>query len=114
MAAAQSAAWQNASNPREQIELAEINRLWNLGTDQSRQEARDLAREAFDRHRARYWAAVRANPALRTTFEAARLRFTGGNTTAPIYDLPDGTVVRMTLEHSVRLADDPALRPERQ
>jgi hypothetical protein len=36
------------------------------------------------------------------------MRFTGGNTTAPIYDLPDETRVRMTLEHSTRLADDPA------
>jgi hypothetical protein len=37
------------------------------------------------------------------------MRFRGGNTTAPVYDLPDGTTVAMTLEHSVRLADNPTI-----
>jgi hypothetical protein len=36
------------------------------------------------------------------------MRFPSGETTAPLYDLPDGTVIRMTLEHSERLADNPA------
>ena len=100
-------AWQNATNAREQAELAQVNFLWNLGTNASQQQARDLARGIFDRHRGRYWAAVRANAALRAVFEAAGMRFAGGNTTAPLYDLPDGTTIRLTLEHSTRLADDP-------
>ena len=108
LAASQQQAWTNATNAREQTELAEINRLWNQGTPQSQQQARVLAREAFDRHRGRYWAAVRADAHLRAAFESAGMRFTGGNTSAPIYTLPDGTVARMTLEHSTRLADDPA------
>lgn len=108
LAASQQQAWTNATNARELTELVEINRLWNQGTPQSQQQARVLAREAFDRHRGRYWAAVRADAQLRAAFESAGMRFTGGNTTAPIYTLPDGTVARMTLEHSTRLADDPA------
>ena len=108
MAAAHQLAWQNTTNPREAADLAEINRLWNLGDQVSREQARDIARDAFNRHRGRYWRAVQGDPALRASFEAAGMRFTGGATTAPIYDLPDGTVARMTLEHSVRLADDPA------
>ena len=55
----------------------------------------------------RYWTVVRGSAALRAAFESAGMRYTGGNTTAPVYNLPDGTVVRMTIEHSRRLADDP-------
>jgi hypothetical protein len=108
MEGAQQDAWDGATNQRELEELIEINRLWNEGTPASQQRARELARNAFDRHRGRYWTAVRSNPALRATFESAGMIFRGGNTTAPVYDLPDGTTVLMTLEHSTRLADNPA------
>jgi hypothetical protein len=107
MTAEHQNAWQSATNAREQTELAEVNRLWNAGTPESQQQARDLAREVFNRHRGRYWAAVRRDPRLRAVFEAAGMRFTGGETSAPLYQLPDGTTIRMTLEHSTRLADDP-------
>ncbi len=107
MPAPQQSAWANAANAREAADMAEVNRLWNSGTAEDQQAARVLAREVFDRHRGRYWAAVRRDPQLRATFEATGMRFTGGTTSAPIYDLPDGTVARMTLEHSTRLADNP-------
>jgi hypothetical protein len=100
-------AWRNAANAREQADLAEINRLWNQGTPQSQQDARVLARDAFDRHRIRFWSAVRADPQTRGAFQAAGMRFTGGRGAAPTYTLPDGTVARMTLEHTTRLADNP-------
>jgi hypothetical protein len=103
------ATWQGVTNAREQAELAQINQLWNQGTPQSQEQARDLARAAFNRHRGRFWAAVRRDPQLRAAFESAGMRFQGGNTTAPIYDLPDGTTIAMTLEHSVRLTDNPTI-----
>jgi len=107
MDADMQATWQGVTNAREQAELAQINQLWNQGTPQSQQQARDLARAVFNRHRGRFWTAVRSDPQLRAAFESAGMRFRGDNTTAPIYDLPDGTTVAMTLEHSVRLADNP-------
>jgi len=108
LAADQQLAWQQTTNAREAADIVEINRLWNLGDQVSRDQARALARDAFNRHRGRYWRAVRGDLTLRDDFRGAGMRFTGGPTTAPIYDLPDGTVARMTLEHSVRLTDDPA------
>jgi hypothetical protein len=107
MPGALQSAWESTTNEREQKEFAEINRLWNEGTLMSQQQARELARAAFDRHKRRFWTIVRGNPALRATFKGAGMRFAGGGGTAPIYDLPDGTVVRMTLEHSFRIVDDP-------
>ena len=50
---------------------------------------------------------MRRDPQLRADFDASGMRLVGGNTSAPVYILPDGTVARMTLEHSTRLADDP-------
>ena len=97
----------DATNQREQNDLADVVRLCNLGTAASQQQARDLARAMFGRHRSRYWTAQRGSAALRAAFESAGMRYTGGNTTASVYNLPDGTVVRMTIEHSRRLADDP-------
>ena len=107
LAGNQIEAWTNATNSREQLELVEIQRQWEQGTPTSKQLARQLARKAFERHRDRYWTAVRADPQLRATFESAGMSFTGKNTSAPMYLLPDGTTVLMTLEHSNRLADDP-------
>jgi hypothetical protein len=107
MDAAQQAAWQATTTRREQDELAEVTRLWNIGTQQSQDQARTLARGMFDRHRDRHWRAVRADPELRAIFESAGMRFTGGKTSAPLYELPDGTQVRLTIEHSNRLTDDP-------
>ena len=104
MAEAQRVAWENASDPQD---VAEVSRLWNEGTPQSRDQARALAREAFNRQRARYWRAVRSNTGLKGAFEAAGMRFKGGKTSAPVYELSDGTVARMTLEHSTRLTDNP-------
>lgn len=93
----------------EGYELAEIEQLWSQGTPQSQQQARKLAEEAYDRHRGRFWTHVRGSPTLRAAFEDAGMRFTGSKTTAPVYDLLDenGTLARMTLEHSVRKIDDP-------
>jgi len=107
LSGAQHGTWQSATNKRAQNEAAEVRRLWNLGDAHSQDQARALARDIFDRQRGRYWARVRKSPALRATFENAGMRFTGGKTTAPIYDLPDGTVARMTIEHSQRLTDNP-------
>jgi hypothetical protein len=107
MTGAQRNAWQITANPREQRELANINRLWAKGTRRSQRKALKLARKAFDRHRARYWAAVRRDPVLRKTFEDAGMRFPKGKG-APVYDLPDGTVEPVTLEHSTRVMNKPA------
>jgi hypothetical protein len=107
MAGAQRSTWQRTTNSREQRELANISRLWAKGTPRSKQKALKLARKAFDRHRTRYWTAVRRDPVLRKTFEDAGMRFPKGKG-APVYDLPDGTVEPVTLEHSTRVMNNPA------
>jgi hypothetical protein len=100
-------AWSDATNEREQKELLAINRLWIENNADSQQKARELAREAFERHRGRFWSAVRDDAQLRKAFEDAGMKFNGSRTSAPTYTLLDDTKVRMTLEHSTRLADDP-------
>jgi hypothetical protein len=100
-------AWDDCINPREQAAMEDISRLWNANQADSQQQARDMARDAFDLHRGRFWSAVRGDEQLRAAFEDAGMQFGGGRTTAPTYTLPDDSKVRMTLEHSTRLADDP-------
>jgi len=101
------AAWTNTRNAREIADLQRINTLWNNG---QHQEARVLARQAFDRHRGRFWRMVRADPALRAVFTDAGMVFPPGRSGAPIYvDPTTGDQLDfMSLEHQVRLADDPA------
>jgi hypothetical protein len=101
-------AWQQTSNAREQAEMLQIQQLWNSG---AQQQARELAREAFNRHRGRFWRFVRrpGNGALRSYFTDAGMEFRGGPTSAPVYRNPANVneVERMTLEHRMRLTDDP-------
>jgi hypothetical protein len=99
-------AWQLTSNPREQADAAEIQRLWNVG---QHDDARELARAAFDRHRTRFWRFVRRNPALRQFFTDAGMVFPGGPASAPVYFDPvtGQRLDFMSLEHQQRLHDNP-------
>ena len=101
------AAWKNTSNAREIRDMNEVKRLWNLGTPQAQQEARELAVKAYDRHRNRFWAAVKSGAG--DAFRDAGMKFSGGRTGAPYYELPDGTKACMSLEHTVRKTDNPLL-----
>ena len=102
-------AWNNTANAREAQDMVEVNRLWNLGTPQAQQQARDLARAVFDRHVSRFWRAVRRNNTLRGGFQAAGTSFTLTASGAPRYELPNGEQVGMTLDHNTRLMDNPTL-----
>jgi hypothetical protein len=109
MSGALLSAWRNAANPRELKEMEEVKRLWNLGTPQAQQEARELAVAAYERHRGRFWTAIRGDQGLGARFRDAGMKFSGSRTGAPFYDLPDGTKACMSLEHSFRKADNPTL-----
>ena len=100
-----SDAWSATTNPRETADRATIRGHVEAGR---MEEARVLAREAFDRHRSRFWRRVRRTPGLRRLFTDAGMEFAGGSG-APVYrDPATGEILdRMTLEHSTRLADDP-------
>lgn len=100
-------AWNNATNARETRDMAEVNRLWGLGTPQAQQQARDLARQVFNRHVTRFWNAERRDAALRADFTAAGMRWDLTASGAPRYLLPNGEQVGMTLDHNTRLMDDP-------
>jgi hypothetical protein len=102
-------AWKNATNAREIKEMEEVKRLWNLGTPQAQQEARALAVAAYERHRGRFWTAVRGDLGLGARFRDAAMKFSGSRTGAPFYELPDGTKACMSLEHTFRKVDNPTL-----
>jgi hypothetical protein len=100
-------AWNNTTNPREAVDMAEVRRLWILGTPQSQQQARVLAREVFDRHVGRFWRFIRRS-ATRQDFVSAGMRFDLTASGAPRYLLPTGEQTGMTLDHNnTRLMDDP-------
>ena len=110
------ARWNAASNPQEVRDMAEVSRLWSLGTPAEKQQARDLARDVFDRHVGRFWGAMRsaAQPSntprssgLNDDFTAAGMRYDLTKSGAPRYVLPTGEQTGMTLDHNVRLSDDP-------
>jgi len=96
--------------PASAREIADLTTINNHIAAGRMTEARVLAREAFDRHRGRFWRAVRRDASLRAVFEDAGMVFPPGNG-APVYRDPvTGDILdRMTLEHSTRLADDPVL-----
>jgi len=105
----QLTAWNSTTNAREIQDMTEVQRLWGLGTNTSRQQARDLARDVFDRHVGRFWAAVRRDPALQAEYAAAGMRFDLTKSGAPRYQLPTGEETGVTLDHNTRLMDDPTL-----
>jgi hypothetical protein len=76
-------------------------------TPQAQQEARELAVKVYDRHRNRFWAAVKSG--VGDAFRNAGMKFSGSRTGAPYYELPDGTKACMSLEHTVRKTDNPLL-----
>lgn len=101
-------AWNQARNARELTEIQQIQNLWNSG---SYDNARALARAAYNRHRVRFWRIVRRDPALRQMFTDAGMSFVGGSSRPPVYvDPATGNEIDfMSLEHSTRLTDDPTL-----
>jgi Domain of unknown function (DUF4157) len=103
----QLTAWNNTTNAREARDMTEVRRLWGIGTDTSKQQARDLARTVFDRHVGRFWAAVRRDPALQAEYSAAGMRFDLTKSGAPRYQLQVGEETGVTLDHNTRLMDDP-------
>jgi hypothetical protein len=102
-------AWRKTTNPKELNELEQIKRLWSLGTPQAQQDARKLAEKVFGNHRKRFWTEVRGVPGLGNAFRDAGMSFSRSTTGAPAYSLPDGTTACMSLEHTIRKADNPTL-----
>ena len=103
------AAWNAATNARETADMAEVARLWSLGTPAAQQQARVLARGVFNRHVGRFWNAERRSAALRGDFTAAGMRFDQTRSGAPRYVLPSGEQTGMTLDHNTRLSDNPTM-----
>jgi Domain of unknown function (DUF4157) len=102
-----SQAWNQSSNAREAADIATIRAHWSAGRQD---QARALARAAFDRHRSRFWRAVRADPSLQAVFTDAGMVFLPGRNTPVYIDPTTGdTIDFMSLEHSTRLTDDPTL-----
>jgi hypothetical protein len=98
-------AWVRTSNAREVADLQAIANHLNAGRQQ---EARVLARATYERHRDRFWAEVRRDPALRAQFTDAGMVFGPGDGAPHYVDPVTGNRLdRMTLEHQTRLADDP-------
>jgi hypothetical protein len=98
--------WRACGNALARQRMAEVQRLWNLGTQASRQQARDLARATFDLWVGRFWRRVQRDPVLRQRFADAGLQVTPGR--APFYRWPDGYEEGVTIEHwGSRLTDDP-------
>jgi hypothetical protein len=107
MGGALSQAWNQSSNAREVADIAAIRAHWNAGRQD---QARALARAAFNRHRSRFWRAVRADPSLQAAFTDAGMVFLPGRNTPVYIDPTTGdTLDFMSLEHSTRLADEPTL-----
>lgn len=101
-------AWLQTRNAREVADLQTIANHWNAGR---RDEARTLARATYDRHRGRFWRAVRADPTLRSIFTDAGMTFPTGGNRPPVYVDPvtGDEIDFMSLEHNTRLTDDPTL-----
>ncbi len=109
MTGALLAAWNGTTNAQETADMARVAALWNVGTPASQQQARDLARQVFDRHVGRFWNRVRGDAALRAEFTRAGMRFDLTKSGAPRYRLPSGEITGMTLDHVTRLSDDPRM-----
>jgi hypothetical protein len=100
--------WRSCSNKAAEDALAEVRRLWALGEDASKLEARRLARVTYNNWRNRFMGRLRqpANSALRSQIERAGFRFPEGRTTVP--RLAKGTEDVLTLDHTRRLMENPA------
>lgn len=99
--------WNACNNAQAADGLAEVRRLWALGDDASRLEARRLARVTYNNWRNRFMTRLRdpANAGLRSQIEGAGFRFGESATSSP--RLAAGTQERLTLDHSRRLMEDP-------
>ena len=108
LGAALGQAWTQTRNAREVADIQAIQNHWTAGRHE---EARALAREAFDRHRGRFWRAVRGDAALRAIFTDAGMVVPAGGNRPPVYMDPvtGDQLDFMSLEHQTRLADDPTL-----
>jgi hypothetical protein len=71
-----------------------------------REGAYEIARETlYPRVATRFWTAVHDRPRFAHIFESAGLRLRRGR--VPAWILPDGTEVRLSLEHLTRVSDNP-------
>jgi len=100
--------WNSCGNQLATDSMAQIRRLWALGDDASKLQARRLARLTYNNWRNRFMTRLRQseNAALRSRIEAAGFRFEGRASRSP--RLASGTRESLTLDHSVRVMDDPA------
>ncbi|MEP7362791.1 MAG: hypothetical protein ABI972_06010 [Acidobacteriota bacterium] len=99
--------WSECGNQAATDGLAQVRRLWELGDDASKLQARRLARVTYNNWRNRFMTRLRqpANSALRLRIESAGFRFPNGPTTMP--RLAGGTGEALTLDHSRRLMENP-------
>jgi hypothetical protein len=83
-----------------------LDRLWNETAGAVAPTASN-SRRLFNNHRARFWRAVRGDPAARKFFEDAGFEFPPGRNTAPVHrDLP-GRQGRISLDHIQTRASKP-------
>lgn len=108
-------AWRSVINPLDRRDLTEIRRLMARADDATlsagvraaaRRGAYEIAREyLYPRVAGRFWNHVRTTPRLARIFEDAGLTLRPGR--VPAWILPDGTEVRLSLEHLRRVSDNP-------
>lgn len=98
--------WRQVNNSLAISRNREVRELWRQG---KYKEAKLLARDNYNNYRGRFWASVRRNPRLRQMLEEAGLVFEGGRTSAPFWKLPNGTIERLSLDHTFRVQDRPWL-----
>jgi hypothetical protein len=100
--------WTACANEAANNSLTEIRRLWALGDDASKLEARRLARVTYNNWRNRFMTRLRqpANAGLRTQIEGVGFRFGERTTSSP--RLAAGTREVLTLDHVERVLENPA------
>jgi len=90
-------------------QVSDLARVWNSVSRPGQAESLSLSnsRRLFNNQRARFWRAVRRDPAARRLFEDAGCVFEGGPTTTPFYRLSNGTRYRLSIDHIVERQTDP-------
>jgi hypothetical protein len=108
--------WRGVWSQTDRDDLNEIRRLLRRAEAETspavqralRQGAYEIARDyLYPRVAGKFWNSVRTTPRLAHIFESAGLQLRPNR--VPAWILPDGTEVRLSLEHLTRVSDNPLL-----
>jgi hypothetical protein len=108
--------WRSVMSRTDRANLEEVRRLLRRAEIETspavqvalRQAAYDIARDRlYPRMAAKFWNRIRRTPRYAHVFETAGLRLRRRR--VPVWILPDGTEVRLSLEHATRVSDNPLL-----